>query len=390
MCRQRRVWFDDRSIAETTGVVRAGVSHRDTLNARLGEGDAVPFDKRNPRTESDLAIDARPDAQINRWMQPFSRFFRIESASGFLLLGCTAVSVLVANSPWGPTFHDFWQIQLRLGVGRLELHEPLLLCINDGLMTVFFFVVGLEIKREVLAGELRDPRKAALPIVAALGGMIAPAGIYLMLQGGRAGQPGWGIPVATDIAFVAGFLAIFGSRAPPSLKIMLMSLAIVDDIGAILLIALFYSKGISWMALGAATLGFAVIYFFNRIGVRQIGIYVVTGAGIWLAFMKSGVHPTVAGVLLGSLTPSRAWIGTPGLPNALTQVLERLVRRSEETTQKRRHRALSLLAATAREGVSPLERLEFSLHPWVAFLIMPLLPSRTLVLPSNLPTLEAR
>lgn len=316
-----------------------------------------------------------PETPISRWAQPFVRFFQIESASGFLLLACTAVALLLANSPWSESFAEIWQIRLRIAIGNFELNKPLLLCINDGLMTIFFFVVGLEIKRELVAGELRDPRKAALPIVAALGGMIVPAGIYLLFQGGQPGQSGWGIPVATDIAFVAGVLAMLGSRVPPSLKIMLMSLAIVDDIGAILLIAIFYSKDISWLALGLAAAGIATTYGINRVGVRQVSVYVVVGAGVWLAVLKSGVHPTVAGVVLGFMTPATAWVGTAGFPNVLTQVLARLVKGvkgSDDSSPKQRHRALSQLAATARGGTSPLERLEFALHPWVAFLIMPL------------------
>lgn len=313
-----------------------------------------------------------PETPVGRWAQPFARFFQIESASGFLLLGATAIALLLANSPWSAWFAEIWQIRIRLAVGHFELNKPLLLCINDSLMTIFFFVVGLEIKRELVAGELRDPRKAALPIVAALGGMLVPTGIYLLFEGGRPGQSGWGIPVATDIAFVAGFLALLGSRVPASLKIMLMSLAIADDIGAILLIAVFYSTGVSLVALGYAAAGFGVIYFFNRIGVRQVSIYVVIGAGIWLACLKSGVHPTVAGLLLGFLTPSRAWVGTPGFPNVLTNVLQHLVKSSDESTQKHRQKALSKVVTVAREGTSPLERLEFALHPWVAFVIMPL------------------
>lgn len=312
-----------------------------------------------------------PETPVGRWVQPFAQFLKIQSASGLLLLACTAIALLLANSPWSASFAEFWQIRLRIAVGDFELNKPLLLWLNDGLMTVFFFVVGLEIKREFVLGELRDRRKAALPIVAALGGMIVPAGIYLLLQGGQPGQTGWGIPVATDIAFVAGFLALLGSRVPPSLKIMLMSLAIADDIGAILLIAFFYSTDISFVALGFAAVGFGVTYIFNRIGVRQVRFYVVIGAGIWLAFLKSGVHPTVAGVLLGFLTPSRAWVGTAGFPNVLTKVLERLVKSSDESTLKQRPQVLGELATAAREGTSPLERLEIGLHPWVAFLIMP-------------------
>jgi NhaA family Na+:H+ antiporter len=319
-----------------------------------------------------LSATGMPETPIGRWAQPFLRFFQIESASGFLLLACTAVALLLANSPRSDSFAEIWQIRLRIAVGDYELNKSLLLCINDGLMTIFFFVVGLEIKRELVAGELRDPRKAALPIVAAVGGMIVPAGIYLLFQGGQPGQSGWGIPVATDIAFVAGFLALLGSRAPASLKIMLMSLAIVDDIGAILLIAIFYSTDVSWLALGLAAAGIGTTYVLNRVGVRQVSVYVVVGAGVWLAVLESGVHPTVAGVVLGFMTPATAWVGTAGFPNALTQVLERLVKGSDDSSTRQRHRALSQLAATAREGTSPLERLEFSLHPWVAFLIMPL------------------
>lgn len=313
-----------------------------------------------------------PETPVSRWVQPFARFFHIESTSGFLLLACTVVALLLANSPWSASFAEIWKIPLRIAVGEFELTESLLHFINDGLMTVFFFVVGLEIKREVVDGELRDPRKAALPIVAALGGMIVPAGVYLLLQGGQPGHSGWGIPVATDIAFVAGILALFGARVPASLKVMLMSLAIADDIGAILLIAIFYSAGISWLALGAAAAGFGLTYLFNRIGVRPVSIYILIGAGIWLAFLKSGVHPTVAGVLLGFLTPSKAFVGTAGFPNVLTNVLQRLVTSADERAPKHRQRALTRVVTVAREGTSPLERLEFALHPWVAFLIMPL------------------
>ena len=313
-----------------------------------------------------------PKTRISRLVQPFARFFRIESSSGILLLACTAAALALANSPWSASFAAIWKIELRLGVGDVELSESLLHFINDGLMALFFFVVGLEIKREIVHGELRDPRSAALPIVAALGGMVAPAGIYLLLQSGQPGHSGWGIPVATDIAFVAGFLTLFGARVPGSLKTLLMSLAIADDLGAILLIAVFYSKGLAWLALGLAAAGLGLMYLLNRLGVRQVSIYVVIGAGVWLAFLKSGVHPTVAGVLIGFLTPAKAWVGTPVFPNLLTNVFERLLASSEQNTPKHRQKALARMVMVAREGTSPLERLEFALHPWVAFVIMPI------------------
>lgn len=313
-----------------------------------------------------------PEAPVERLMRPFVRFLHVESASGMVLLLCTVVALALANSPWSDAFAGIWKTRVWLAIGTLELNKPLLLWINDGLMAIFFFVVGLEIKRELVAGELRDRKKAALPIMAALGGMVAPATIYLLLRAGQAGEAGWGIPMATDIAFVVGFLALLGPRVPFGLKILLLSLAIADDIGAVLVIAVFYSTNISLPALGLAALGFAVIYVFNRIGVRRVPIYVVVGAGIWLAFLKSGVHPTVAGVLLGLLTPARAWVGDRALLDVLESALQRLGGEPHEEVLNHRGKVLGQMAMTAREAVSPLERLETALHPWVAFLIMPI------------------
>lgn len=312
-----------------------------------------------------------PETPVGRWTRPFARFLQIESASGFVLLGATVAALLLANSPWAPAYEALWQTPVRLAVGGFELNKPLLLWINDGLMTLFFFVVGLEIKRELVAGELREPRKAALPVLAALGGMVVPAAVYLLLRRGQAGQAGWGIPMATDIAFVVGFLALLGSRVPIGLKIMLLTLAIADDIGAVLVIACYYSTDISLLALGVAAVGFAMTYFFNRIGVRQVGAYVVVGAGIWLAFLKSGVHPTVAGVLLGLLTPATAWVGDRALVDVLSNALHRFRPDTGGRELDHRHQTLGHVAVSAREAIPPLERLESALHAWVAFLIMP-------------------
>lgn len=315
-----------------------------------------------------------PETPVGRWTRPFVHFMQIESAGGFVLLACTVAALLLANSPWSAAYAEIWQTRFGFVIGNFELHKPLLLWINDGLMTIFFFVVGLEIKHELVAGELRDRRKAALPIVAALGGMVFPALIYLIFQIGGEGQSGWGIPVATDIAFVVGFLALLGARVPFGLKITLLTLAIADDIGAVLVIALFYSTDISVAALGLAAAGIGLTYLFNGIGVRRMAVYVVVGAGIWLAFLKSGVHPTMAGVLLGLLTPASAWVGDKRLVDVLSDVLQRLHLRGNpsEESPKHRHQALGLLAVSAREGISPLERLELGLQPWVAFLIIPL------------------
>ncbi len=310
-----------------------------------------------------------PQEPVQRWMQPLARFLHIEAASGVALLVCTLAALTLANSPWADAFAALWEVEAYVGTDHWELRESLLHWINDGLMTVFFFVVGLEIKREIVAGELRDPRKAALPLMAALGGMLAPAAIYLLLIGQFARQ-GWGIPMATDIAFVVGFLALLGPRVPVGLKIMLLSLAIADDIGAVLVIAVFYSSDLSFVALGLAAAGFVLTYLMNRVGVRLVAAYVVVGAAIWLAFHKSGVHPTVAGVVLGLMTPARPWVDGGILANIVGELGRWLT--GEEEPPAERKEELKQLSIAAREAVSPLERLETALHPWVAFGIMPL------------------
>jgi NhaA family Na+:H+ antiporter len=326
------------------------------------------------RSASDEQLPPRrlPTSLAYRWSRPLVQFLEIESASGVLLFLCTVAALVIANSPGGPAMAAFWKTHLFIGTDAWKLDESILHWINDGLMTIFFFVVGLEIKREIVAGELREWRKAALPVMAALGGMVAPAGIYLLLRAGRPGHTGWGIPMATDIAFVVGMLALLGRRVPLGLKILLLSLAIADDIGAVLVIAVFYSSNISPAALGAAACGLAACYVFNWIGVRRVGIYALIGAGVWLAFLKSGVHPTVAGVLLGLLTPASAWVGDRTLTEVIRDVRERLRGEDDGAVEHHNKPLLEQLRTAAREAVPPLDRVETALHPWVAFGIMPL------------------
>jgi NhaA family Na+:H+ antiporter len=310
---------------------------------------------------------------IDRVVQPLVRFLQVEAAGGIVLLACTTIALALANSPWSVPFAEFWQMRAGVAFGSFELHKPLLLWINDGLMTIFFFLVGLEIKREFAFGELRDPRKAALPAAAALGGMVVPALLFLVLQGGRPGQRAWGVPMATDIAFVVGFLALLGSRVPLGLKMLLLTLAIVDDIGAVLVIALVYTDELALQFLVPAAAGIAACYGFNRLGVRTVPVYVILGAGIWLCFLKSGIHPTVAGVLLGLLTPASAWFARESLRDVVAGVAGRF-HASQETDEEMvpHEEAVDLLTKTAHETISPLDRLETALHPWVAFGIMPL------------------
>lgn len=309
---------------------------------------------------------------VRRLMQPLARFLEIESASGIILIGCTAIALVLANSPWAHAWESFWHTEARVAIGSWELRASLAHWVNDGLMTIFFFLVGLEIKRELVDGELRSVRKAALPIVAALGGMLVPAGIYLLLLGGGEGQRGWGIPMATDIAFAVGILALLGRRVPVGLKIFLLALAIADDIGAIVVIALFYSGAIQTLALGLAALGLAIIFGMNRLGVRSIAAYIIAGTGVWLAMYSSGIHPTIAGVVLGLMTPGRAWVVGESLVELLLDAVDRLDGQIERPHVRDHSLLIGDLTATARETVSPLERLEMALHPWVAFAIMPI------------------
>jgi NhaA family Na+:H+ antiporter len=301
--------------------------------------------------------------------RPLRKFLEIESASGLVLLICALVALVFANSSAAGAYHNLWHTKVSITIGNLKPFGGELghFVVNDVLMTIFFFVVGLEIKRELVAGELRDPRKAALPVVAAVGGMLVPAAIFLALQYGNPGDRGWGIPMATDIAFVVGIMALLGRRVPFGLKIMILTLAIADDIGAVIVIAIFYSTGIDWAALGLAAMGFGITYALNRLGVRAISVYVAIGIGIWFAFFCSGVHPTMTGVLLGLLTPAREWVGPEALRLSVADLAARL--EDDGTAEPEEY---ALIAFAAKESISPLERLENGLHPWVGFVIMPL------------------
>lgn len=309
---------------------------------------------------------------LDRLVQPLASFLHIEAASGLVLLACTVIALVLANSPWATPFADFWQTRVGFTMGGFSLYKPLILWINDGLMTIFFFVVGLEIKREFVFGELRNPHNAALPAVAALGGMILPAAAYLTFQWGQLGERGWGVPMATDIAFAVGFLTLLGPRVSQGLKILLLTLAIIDDIGAVLVIAVAYTADLVPVFLVPAAIGFGLVYLCNRWGVRPIPVYALFGAAIWLCFLKSGIHPTVAGVILGLLTPAYPWFAERSLLKVVEGVGLRL-RQDQETDQEMTHHgeAVSLLTITAQETISPLDRLETALHPWVVFGILP-------------------
>ena len=314
---------------------------------------------------------------IERILRPFEEFTKLQAVGGILLLISTAAALVCSNSPWGSQYLAFWQTPIAVGFGESILSKPLLVWINDGLMAVFFFVVGLEIKREVLVGELALPRQAALPIAAALGGMLAPAAIYAALNAGTAGAAGWGVPMATDIAFALGVLTLLGRRVPVALKVFLAALAIADDLGAVVVIASFYSSGISWTSLGVGAGFLVVLVAFNRAGVRHPLPYAVFGiGGVWLAFLLSGVHPTIAGVLNAMTIPARARMDTDEFLARDREILEAFKRAGHsgphEFMNEAHHAALGTLVATVQDVQTPMERLEHLLHPWLIFAVMPI------------------
>lgn len=321
-------------------------------------------------SDSSDAFPGLPEQPIHRYVDPLTRFMQIESAGGIVLLACTMVSLGLANSPFGQAFVKFWKMPVGVAIGNYELTHPLYHWINDGLMVVFFFVIGLEVKREMVLGELRDLRKAALPITAALGGMVVPAVIFLTIQWGEPGSRGWGIPMATDIAFVVGCMTLLGPKVPRGLRVMLLSLAIVDDIGAILVIAIGYTDSINFVALGLGIAGIAVVVTLARLGVRNIGVYTILGMLVWFAVHESGIHATIAGVILGLLTPAESWVSR-GLLSRIFDKAGRVVN-GEDLSGSSEYRLLRHMEQASREAISPLERLESRLHSWVGFVIMPI------------------
>jgi len=288
---------------------------------------------------------------------------------------CALAALVLANSPWADAYFDIWQTIVTVGAGSFAISKPLLLWINDGLMAIFFFVVGLEIKREVLVGELSSAKQMALPLAAALGGMVVPALLYLTLNAGTPTSSGWGIPMATDIAFALGVLALLGTRAPLALKIFLTALAIVDDLGAVLVIAFFYTSKLSLTALGVAGVVFLILMAMNRARVQRTAVYVVLGIILWVAFLKSGVHATIAGVLLAMTIPARRRIDAPVFYERVKAMMVEFAEdlkpgRTEPTTDQRD--AIQTIEVACEAVETPLARMEHALHGWVAFGIMPI------------------
>ena len=314
---------------------------------------------------------------IEKLLLPFRMFIRAEVSSGILLIVASAIALAWANSPWSELYTALWDTHLSLQLGNFEVSESLLLWINDGLMAMFFFFVGLEIKRELLAGELASPRLAALPLVAAAGGMLVPAFIYTAFNAGTPEAVGWGIPIATDIAFSMGILHLLGDRVPSSLKIFLASLAIADDLGAVIAIALFYTSEISYVSLGAGVAVFAFVGVLNRLGVRNPLVYGVFGiGGVWSAFLFSGVHPTVAGVLMAMLIPANIRLDPGKFVSRSRAMIDRFEQAGPQEhhvlANRTRQDALLDLDVATDHSITPLQRIQTALHPWVSVVVLPI------------------
>jgi NhaA family Na+:H+ antiporter len=320
-------------------------------------------------TPADAPPEAWPKARelAARALAPVERFLHVEAASGILLLVAAALALAWANSPWADAYAALWHTPVGVRLGPWAFERDLHFWINDGLMTIFFFVVGLEIRREMHRGELSELRRAALPLAAALGGMLLPAAIFIALNAGRPSASGWGIPMATDIAFAVGVLALLGPRVPAALRILLLALAVIDDVGAIIVIAVFYSTGFAWAGLAVAAGGVALVLVLQKLGVRATLAYLPAALVVWAGIYAAGVHPTLAGVLVGLLTPVRAWYGAEGFVAEAERGIHAI--RGERGAILPH---LDSLAVARREAVAPVERLIHKLHGTVAFAIMPL------------------
>lgn len=309
---------------------------------------------------------------------PFQRFFSTTAKGGVLLLGASVLAMVAANTGLKDAYHALWEVHLSVSVGGLEVDKNLHHWINDGLMAVFFFLVGLEIKREVLSGELSEITNAALPVAAAVGGMVVPAAFYLMFNLGGPAENGWGVPMATDIAFSLGILALLGSRAPSPLIIFLTALAIVDDIGGILVIAAFYTEALDLASLAGAG-GLVVASFaINRLGVRKTTPYVLLGIVMWVLLLKSGVHATVAGVLLAMTIPANRKISHRELVRTIQDQLQCLGKGGEHPEycplvldRERQQAVIVELEQAVHDAEAPLQHIEHHLHPWVTYLVIP-------------------
>ena len=310
-----------------------------------------------------------------RFTAPVERFLHHQTSSGFVLLAMAAIALVWANLPDNHSYHHLWhETTITLGVGSWSMTESLHFWINEFLMTFFFMVVGFEIKREMAEGELSDIRRAALPVAAAIGGMLVPALAYFAFNPSGPTADGWGVPMATDIAFALGIMVLLGPRISAALRILLLALAIIDDIGAILVIALFYSKGFAWSGMAVVVVGVLTLFLFRRVGIRPGWAYFVPLIIIWAGLHQSGIHPTLAGVIVGMAAPVKPWLSREQFLSIAEQSISEFQDNSTHPEMKEEAllKPLNRLTIAGREAVSPVVRLQNEFHSWVAFFIMPL------------------
>ena len=309
-----------------------------------------------------------------RTLATFERFTHIQAASGVILLIAAAIALIWANSPWAPSYHALWHTPLSIGLGEFAFSQPLHFWINDALMTVFFLVVGMEVRREIHEGSLSDLRQAGLPIAAALGGVMLPAIFYLLFNGAAPRQDGWAVPTATDIAFAVGLLALLGRSIPANIRVFLLALAIIDDIVAVLIIALFYSGGLDYSGFLVAGAGLLLVLGLQQMGIGTAYAYILPGAILWIGLLMTGAHPTLAGVVLGLMTPVIPIRMRERPLDMLARLAGELTGHTSSASRDMDHmtRHLRELRLAQRELLPPVVRIQTALHPWVAFGIMPL------------------
>lgn len=311
---------------------------------------------------------------IDKLFAPVNHFIHLEYTSGVVLLISVIIAVIWANSAW-ESYHHLWELNFSIGIDKYILDHPLHIWINDGLMALFFFVIGLELKREFMAGELSSIRKAVLPMSAAMGGMIVPAIIYYVINNGTEAEHGWGIPMATDIAFALALLSMAGKHIPSSIKVFLSALAVADDLGAVLVIAFFYTSGVDFSALIIASIFLTVLIGGNLLGVRNSLFYLVLGIGVWICFLLSGVHATIAGVLVAFTIPAATKIDEVVYSKnlkKLTYEFEKEIPNNSTLMTSQQHTTIQDVKRLSQAAETPLQKIETGLHPWVAFGIMPL------------------
>jgi len=319
----------------------------------------------------------RRKRRIHRWSGQGRHFLHSQWAGGVILLLCSVIAIVLSNLPWtAEWFHHFWDNDLSIRVGTFELSSSFEEWINDGLMVIFFFTVGLEIKREMLAGQLASVKQATLPIIGAIGGMIALALIYAAFNAGTDTASGWGVPMATDIAFALGVLSLLGNRVPLSLKVFLTALAIVDDLGAILVIAIFYTSTVQWGVLFmiACVVGFLIM--LNRMKVYSMKYYLIPSILLWVLFLDSGIHATIAGVIIAMTIPTRPRFSKSYFMHKTHNLFKHIYYYDEPGVEllanEPQHTALEDMRRITRNAISPSQRLEYALHSTVTFFIMPL------------------